>query len=397
MYDFEDLITPVSSKQILDSFYDTLSILGVNTTSWKPGAPTQAFLVCSAITLAGFSKLISLIVRSGWLELSEGPWLTLVAWFKFRVKRFGSTYATGTGLLSNSRGGYFQFDAGDLIFKNTATNQTYRNTHAVEIGPDDENVPVIVRCTTSGSAGNAGPNTVTELVTAFVGLSFTNPLSFAGQDEESDPALRTRCYEKLGGLSSMGPRDAYSYWAKSATRADGSWIGVTRTRGYKDGYGNVWIRVATAAGDVTGAHDDPETDLGIVHKILEENALPDFITLLPTVSATPSQVSFTYSIWVYDDVGATDAELQAAIEAKLKLLVETLPIGGVVLYPSPGKLFLSAAQAVIGSVKKEIVRVVIHTPTGNVEFAQDAVPIFGTATATAIHRIKQEQFHELVA
>ncbi len=396
MYDFEDLITPVSSSEILDSFYDTLSILGVNTTSWKPGGVTRAFLVSSAIVMSGFSQLIALIVRSGWLELSEGPWLTLVAWFKFRVKRQEATFATGAGLLSNTGGGVYTFDPGDLVFRNVATNQEYRNTQTVSIGPGDD-VSITIRCTREGSIGDADPNTVTELVTSFLGLTFTNPLRFSGQDEETDPELRARCYEKLGSLSSMGPRDAYSYAAKSARRPDGSRIGVTRTRGYKDGYGNVWFLVATASGEVTGSHDDRETDLGIVHNELAEKALPEFITLLPTMSATASQVSFTYSLWVYDDIGMTDAELEDAISAKLKSLVSSLPIGGVVLYPDAGKLFLSAAKVVMGSVHTGIVRIVIHTPSADPEFARTAVPVFGTATATAINRLKREQFHELVA
>lgn len=388
MVSLDDLTKPLTRQQVQESIYDVMALLGASTTSWKPGAVVRTFVVATSVVIAAFSRLIAAIARSGWLELAEGEWLTLAAWYVFRVKREEATFATGEVTLTNTGGGLYEVDPEDIVFSSPITKRTYRNTAGFTLGPG-ESVTVPIRATEVGAASTAPPGTITELETPLLGVGVTNELAVVGQDAEEDPALRTRCYEKLGSLSDNGPSDAYAFAARNARRADGTRIGVTRVKVLRDGMGGVEVVCATASGSVEGSAADPSTDLGAVHVACQEQAatLNDTLT---TKSATASVVTVAYSLWVYDDVVATDAQLEEQIRRALTSFMAGQPIGGNFVYPGPGKVFLSALNAVVGGVRPEIFRVVFDTPTTDVEFGTTEAPVLGTVTQVAVHRIPRE-------
>jgi phage-related baseplate assembly protein len=105
-------------------------------------------------------------------------------------------------------------------------------------------------------------------------VTVTNAAAFVGTDEETDVDLKVRCVAKLGSLSPNGARDAYNFIARSATRADGSPIGITRVRTIPDGIGGVDVYLATPSGGVTGTSGDPLTDLGAVAAAIWETTEP---------------------------------------------------------------------------------------------------------------------------
>lgn len=388
MFSFDDLTKPLTRQQVQDSLYDVLAILGVSTTTWKPGAVLRTFIVAASVVLAAFSRMQASVARSGWLELAEGDWLTLAAWYVFGVKRERATFATGEATLTNTGGGVYELDPDDLVFTNPTTGKTYRNTAAFSLGVG-ESVTVAIRATEVGTASNAPPGSITELETPLAGVVVTNPTAVVGQDDQSDPSLRTACYEKRGSLSPNGPKDAYAFAARNARRADGSRIGVTRVRVIRDGTGAVEVVCATASGGVTGAMNDPETDLGIVHEAVQGDAAT-LTASLTTSTATAKELAITYSLWVYDDVALSDDEIKSKIAKALTDFVTGQPIGGNVIYPDPGKIFLSAIKAVIGSVRPEVFRVVVESPGTDPEFGPREVPTQGAIVCTAIHRQSRE-------
>ena len=129
-----DLVLPLTRAQVQSSIYDVLGRLGVNTTTWKPGAVVRAMITGSSVVLSAFSVLQAQIVRSGWLELAEKDWLTLTAWYVFHVERFPATFATGNVTLSNTGGGVYGIDPDDLIVGNPDTQAEYRNTATFTLG-----------------------------------------------------------------------------------------------------------------------------------------------------------------------------------------------------------------------------------------------------------------------
>src|SRR5215471_1898157 len=222
----DDLTKPVTRQEAQASIYEVLGIIGVNTTSWKPGAVVRTMIVATSIVLSAYSELQQRIARSGFLELSEGAWLDLVAHYVYDVDRIEATFATGDVVLTNSGGGVSSYDPDDLIFVNASTGQTYRNVAHVDIPATTSGIVVPVRASVSGSVGSAGIGQISQLLTVVLNVTCSNPAPLAGTDAESDALLRERCKEKLGSLSPMGPWDAYGSAVRNARRkSDGSSVG----------------------------------------------------------------------------------------------------------------------------------------------------------------------------
>ena len=388
----DQLTTPLTVDECKTAIYTALASRGVSTTGWKPGAVVRTIIAGIAIILAAFSQLQAAIARSGFLDLAEEKWLTLLAHYVYGVERDQGSFATGVVVVDNGGGGVYSGDPGDLVFVSPSTGQAYRNTASFSIVALATGVEIPVQAVELGSVGTATPNTITVLQTALLGLTATNPNALVGSDPETDAILRTRCREKLATASPNGPRDAYSYFARSAKRADGSSIGVTRTKVIPDGFGTVNVFVATATGTVTGDPDDPNTDLGAIADAIHEWAEP--IAVTPVIqSAVPVSIAVTYELWVRNSGGLTDAMLADRIAAALVAFMSEQPIGGD-LIPSEttGRVYLSAIEAAIDGAVPDgtLVRRVVTLPTAAVDLAANAAPVLGTVTVAGIHQISGE-------
>ena len=379
----EALTTPLTVAEIKTAIYDTMAANGVDTTGWKPGAVVRTMVAGVAIVLAAFSALIALLARSGFLSLSEGEWLTLVARYVYDTERITATFATGTVTIDNASGNIYAIDPGDLILLNTATGATYRNTALVNIGSMETGVSVAVQADIEGSGGTAAAGAIDDFVTTFLGLSVTNDAAIVGTDAELDPALRTRAESATGALSPNGPSDAYRYFATSAVRAaTGESIGVTRVKVTPDGEGGIAVVVADADGAITGTAGDPATDLGAVHAAMELNAVPLGITLT-TTSATAATIAVTATAWIDESLADTDAALETAVEDALIALLAAMPIGGVVISPADGKVYKQALEGAVSRVfGTSLVNLSMGTPAGDTTLTGSQAPVAGTLTLT---------------
>lgn len=380
-----DLTTPVSKEQAKTSIYNVLAALGVSTTTWKPGAVVRTMIAACAIVLAAFSTLTSTIARSGFLELSAGFWLTLVARYVYGVARIEATFAAGSVTLVNAGGGVYALDPDDLVVSNPTTGKTYRNTSAISLGAGATLVVPVV-AVEAGAGSTSVPLAISRLETTLLSVTCSNASALVGVDAEDDPALRLRCSEKLGALSPFGPWDAYTYAARNAKRLDGSGVGVSRVRLVKDGFGNVYVYVATASGAVTGTVGDLTTDLGAVDEAIQRLAAPLAVTA-HVQSAAELPVDVTYQVWAYNTSGLSVAEFEAAIAARLVALMTAQPIGGNVIGADPGKLFLDALRTAIGSAAPEIFHVVVTLPVADVELSIDQVPVLRFVIVTAVNQV----------
>jgi uncharacterized phage protein gp47/JayE len=383
---FADLTRPLTVDEVKAKIYAVLAALGVNTTSWKTGAVVRTLIAGQSVFAASFTKLTANIAKSGFLELSSGDWLKLVARYVYNVEFEPASYAAGEITLVNAGGGIYPFDPDDLVFTNPITGKQFRNTGSGSLGAL-ATLTIPIRAIEAGSASTSSPGTVTELTTVLLGVTCSNALPLVGTDEESDPSLRTRCLEKLGSLSPNGPWDAFSFAARNAKRSsDGTSVGVTRVRVTKDGYGRVTTYVATATGGLSGTIGDTTTDLGAVDDAIQRRAAPLAVTA-DVYSALAVAIGVTYTVWMYNTAGLTPAQLADLITARLTVYMATQPVGGNVVGTDPGKVFVDAIRTVIGATRPEIFHVVVHTPAADVVLAAQEVPVLGPTAPVAINQV----------
>lgn len=383
----DELTRALTVDEIKTAIYDVLAGYGVATTGWKPGAVVRTMIAGVAIVLAALSSLIALVTRSGFLELSEGPWLTLVARYIYDTERSEGTFASGAVLASNSTGAVYSLDPGDLILSNTTTGATYRNTAAVVIGSMASNVEVAVVADQLGSDGTAQVGEIDALVTPLLGVTVTNAAAIVGTDEQSDTSLRSAAQERAGALSPDGPSDAYRYFARTAVRADGTAIGVTRIKVTPDGDGGVTVLVATATGGVTGTQGNPATDLGAVFADVEANAVPLGVTLT-VASADALAVNIVAAVWVREGLSLSNAQIEDRVQDAITLLLSEIPIGGDVISPAAGKVYREGIQGCIADTigSAWLITQTLTTPAADVEPDDDEAPVIGTFSLT-VHRV----------
>lgn len=384
IFNLDDLIEPVTRAEVQQSIYDALGTMGVPTTTWKSGSVVRTMIVAVSAVMAAFSVLQKDIARSGFLEFAFGNWLTLVAKYVYGVDRITATFASGNVRVTNTGGGVYTFDPDDLIFANTVTGYTFRNTEPVSIGPSQV-VQVAVAATQTGSASNSAPGQITTMATVVLGLQCTNEAGLTGSDTESDSALRSRAQSKLGALSPMGPWDAYSYAVRTATYPDGTSIGVTRIRITKDGYGKVTTYCASASGDVDGSVSDPTSPLGIAYAAVQKQAAPLGVNAV-VVSAIEMPMPVTYEVWLYNTVPLDDAQIRTTIASAITKFFNEQPIGGDLTTGSTaGKIYADALIAAIHDCIPEIFHVKLTLPPAETALTPESVAIAGTITVTAVH------------
>lgn len=395
----DELVQPLTPSQVETSIYAAMTARGLTVTDWVAGAVVRTFVAALAITLSALTVLISLVAKGGFLELATGPWLELVARHVYGTERIAEAWATGVVRVTNvtGAGSFVAVQPGDLVVKVGAPafsalgsyGKTYRSTAVFTLpAVAGAFVDVPVQADEAGSSSSTGANTITTFVTTFVGCSVTNAAALVGSDQEGEEALRARARAKTGVLSPNGPRDAYSYLATSAKRADGTSIGVTRVRCIPDGTGGIDVYVADADGVVTGTVGNLATDLGIVDRDIQEQAVPLCITAT-VASATPTTIGVSYELWVDSAIGLTDTELTGRISLALATYLGTVPIGGELLPAvSGGYVYRSALAAVIAGVvgTQHLLRLELTAPVANVSIATTAAPLLGTVTAT-VHQV----------
>lgn len=378
----EDLTKPVTRDEAKASIYDTLGVVGVKTTAWRPGAVVRTIITAVAILFSACTNLIAAIAKASFLEFATASWLTLVAKHVYGVLRLESTFGVGTFTLTNTGGGLFDVDPGDLIVRNPDTDATYTNREFFSLGAGATlTIPIVALEAGADSTSSVG--TITEFVTPLLNVTGSNPTAVVGADAEDDASLRTRCYEVLGSRSANGPADAYASIARGAKRADGSAIGVTRVRHVKDGRGNIYLYLATASGTVLGGAEDISTDLGVINDQVQRKVAPLGVTA-HTVGATPRPVDVSYRVWLLDTSGMTETELETAIAKELGKYFGAAPIGGFVIDGEPGRIYSDDIKKVFGAACPEIFRVEFDPSLPDIDVAANFAPTLGVATALQI-------------
>lgn len=371
-----ELLVSQTKAQIYAKGLQIASALGLPVTTWQPGDPTRSDYWFIAELLETLDLVVCEFVKAGFLDDAEGAWLTRHAEQMFGVDRTTATYASCSVTLTNAGGGVYPIEAGDLTVRNSTTDATFRNTTGGTLakGPG-ATLALDFTADVAGSESSSAVGEIDTMVTTLLGVTCANTTAAVGDDEQSDASLREQCRDKQGALSPNGPRDAYSYVARSLELTGTA--AITRVRVFDDtDTGDVQVYVAGSSGAVSAG------DLALVDAAILEYAVPICITCAVD-NASNLTVAVTYSMWVYQADGRTQAELEEAVETALEDLFAGKPIGGDIIPPAlTGYLYTSHIIAAIRSVSPHCFRVTLAAPAADVAVTNAQVGVVGTVTPT---------------
>lgn len=375
-YAIDDILTPTEHADMLTLLLDIASALGAPTTSWQSGSPILTLLSTAAQKLADLTLVTTEIAKGGFGDLlPSDEWADLWAQSRFNVTRVPATSATGMVDLTNSSGtNYGPIAIGGLIIAHATTGATYRNTAVITILAGVGLADVTIAADVPGIVGNASPGTITTVVSSLPGVGVSNPLAVLGTDKESTLALVTRARSKLGSLSPNGPKDAYNYVATTPELSATS-TPITRTRTVSnEATGAISVYLATASG-APGA-----PDVAVVQSAIDARAEPWGATAT-AIAATPHVVAVTYQAWISGSQ-LTTAQIQTAIGNALAAWFATLDLGGYVIPPDTGAVYINALQQVIGAATPGVLRVTVALPAADVVLTPNEVATLGVVTPT---------------
>jgi len=381
---FSDLISTKTLEEWKRSIVNVAILVGLKTQNWAEGGYTRTLLALFAQLYKTAGDVVRLIAASGFLDTAEGAWLTLLARSVFNVTRIEATFANAAeGItLTNGGGGLYTFEPGDLIVAHSSTGKTYRNTSGGTLSPGiGQTLKLDLEAEEAGTASNAGVGTITVLVSTFLGVTCSNSVALVGLDEEKDEALRQRCRDSLALLALGGIKRAYEFVARSATRLDGSAVGVTRVRVMPaPGDGTVDIFIASASGAVAGP------DVTIVQAEFDEKVTPYGFDAT-AISASNVALTAPCTIWIPSSLGLTTAEARQAVFDALEAYVQTLPIGGVIISPASGKVYWRAVLGIIEGSIPGMLKAVLDNEI-DASIADGEVPVWaGDLADTTVEQV----------
>lgn len=376
MLSLSDLFSTETRDEVTATLLDVLTSLELKVTAWQPGQPIRTMLYGIGQKFADNSVVRSEAIKGGLLDTATAGWLTLLARAVYRVERNLASHAeTDAYSVTNDTGALLEIEAGALIVAHVVTGKTYRNVEPLSIADGATDSAVLLIADEAGTASDAGPGMITEVVSDQVGVTVTNPSAVLGADDELDVDLRARCRAKLEALSPNGPRGIYEYVAKTPSLA-GTSVAITRVRVAPDPTtGEIAVYLATA----TGAPSAP--DLAAVNAAYEIHATP-WCTTATAEGAVDLTIAITYQAWVKGSSLST-AQIQSAIATALAQAFKVMPIGGDKIPPALlGKVYVGALERIIGAAVPGIVKVEVTLPATDEELEAYEIPKLGTVTGS---------------
>jgi hypothetical protein len=381
--DFDSLMARQSVADIKASMIAACETVGFYV-SRLPGLSRLRKMALDAVPaiVATATEINGEAIRGGLLDYASGVWLELLAINLFGIEagRIRETFATTRVIFTNAGAQSYIFDDDEVVVSNGTVTYKAAAFSLAPAGNDGDEVEVDVTATIAGTDGNAEAGEITVMVTTFGGVSCTNPSNARGTDEETDDQLRERCRLSRAALSNAGPVDAIQYVARSATRTDGTAIGVTRVRVVEDipSMGDVEVYLADADGTV--ATEDVER----IDDLLRTLVIPSGVNYLDTNSATEVTVNIVHTSRFKESDGISEEEREALVEEALAEMFESHPIGGYVEAGPDGVMYRGEIATTIGNIQGEengarpIKSVTVSTPSGDVTLTPGQVAVLGT-------------------
>lgn len=360
MQTITDLLSTQTQDQIRASLVNALVQLGIRADLWRKGGGYSLILTVVAAFLAAFQRLVVQTVGFGFLPTAAGGWLTLLAFYVYGVTRPQATFATGQVTLTNTGGGTFNYDPGQVTVLNSTTKATYTNAEPIALAPLSAQT-LDVQAVDPGSGGNAAPGQIDSLQTTMLLVTVTNALAVLGSDALLDADLRTMCLNSLGAQSVRGPRNVYAFAAQVAVSpTTGLPVNVNRTaRSISSHTGQVTVWCAAPQGaptsdDLEGVSDSIENGVPGLNPPFS-GARPDGVTVFVN-PVTTVPYSAPLIVWAQALPGLAESDLEATIASELDDLFRTYPVGGLSTDTTRG-LFGSRIEGAVESVNTAIFKV----------------------------------------
>ena len=253
----------------------------------------------------------------------------------------------------------------------TAGSVNFTTDEAVTIG-DGGTASVKATCQTTGSSGNVGAGTITEIPVTIYGVSsVTNAEpAYNGYDKETDESLLERLLFKVRQPATSGNVYHYIEWATSV-----SGVGAVKVLPLWNGNGTVKIIVVDANTDV------PSEDLlqSVRDAIAEEAPIGATVTVVaPTVQTVNISLTCTE--------GTADADaIKTALTKYFKSEVfgtnyediESLDDDVTISYAQIGHIILDNVDT---TGVKDYANLLVNGATDNITVTAETLPVVGTVT-----------------
>ncbi len=319
----DELFTPLTAAQIRSRMVLELIALDIPADKWRAGGVASTILTVTSMLLALLSLAIVEILQGFFLPTATGGGLKALAYYVYGITVSDATFATGVATLTNGGGGAYTKAIGAYSLRNPTTNAVYVNSEAFSLS-SGQVLDVAFRAVDAGSAGNSIPGTITEQVTALLGVTVTNAAAFVGTDAPTDAAIRQLCTNKLASLSVRGVRTAYAYAIQTAINpVTLGAVNINRWAITENSHiGEVLLYVAAPSGVV-----DPNDLIGVQTRI-EEVARPCGVEA-DAVAATGVPYTRALTIYASARAGTTADDVKTACDAAILTFLSGYEIGGV--------------------------------------------------------------------
>lgn len=316
MLTLEQLRTPVSEDDMLETALDTLEGFGFTARSWQSGSVhmTLLRLGCKGFALA--SEYIASLTNLAHFTLATGSAKTKLAKDHFDYTRTEATRAQWSILLTcSSAAGPYALSAGQLVAADDFQGFTYRNTTGGTLNTSGT-LSLTFEAEVAGSDRNVAVGSITTLITPLAGVTISNTaLTVQGIDQQSDSSLEQAAIAKWGTINQIAmPSDGYKFLCLSVTGIERCFVDDTNPRGEH----SIDIYVAGSTG-TAGAQS-----------VIDAQALVDTkkaIASDPLVfAAQESTVTISGTIYADPSIGYT-ANDQRFLDA-VKVYVNSLDISG---------------------------------------------------------------------
>lgn len=332
MITVDQITTPVTEEQALQTCINELTALGFSASSWQSGSRSRFMLQLLAKLYSQVTVTVADIASAGFNSSAARAWLTLFSDSHYDNQRFAAVTTQGTLVLTSAANtpGPQSITIGQLVFADSVYGYTYRNTTAFTLNPSSTH-SVPVQAETAAGNRDVSTGTITQLKTSIVGCTVNNPaigitgtwITRNGADEETDAALSLRNTNKWGTLG-IGPGMAYAY---NAAMGHASVRRVFVDDANPRGPGTVDVYLATDSGTVVAGVVTAVAEYfdGTFDGVDRVNTSADLLVL--SAVALPVTVQAAVYILAQHNTAATQATIEAAVNAYFT----ALPIGGTKL------------------------------------------------------------------
>jgi uncharacterized phage protein gp47/JayE len=344
-------------------------------TNFNVGSVVRTLTEVLAEVVAELYAYAAEMLKQGFLDTAMGFWLDRKA-KEYGLTRKAAVKAEGVVVYSRKLPKNTNIPIPQDSIVTTPKDQAgreyrYFTTQAAVLQAGQTSVEVPVIAEAAGSAYNVGPGSITKMKTFINGIdAVTNPsdwLTTVGVDEESDAALRQRCFLAWEELSQGGTSAAYVSWAVSVPGVKSAFVDDTLPRGE----GTVDVYIMGEAG-----LPDPAL-VQAVQEVVDQNRpiTADALVLAPEPVVIDLAASVTPRAG-YDPV-AMDTE----IRRRLAVFFGDIDDPSLPFIPlGVGKdVMISQLLAVVMGVPG-VYSVDGSAPPGNIIIAPNQMPELGTIT-----------------